>query len=267
MSAEAIFRREGELFHPTELATSPWGADRLHGGPVAGLLVRAVEQEVASTELITTRLTLDLFRVVPRAPLAVHSELVRRSARMALVQVSVWHDGSELVRASALLLRPTEGGHSLPPTAATPSGPEGIETRALMRAAPGQPPVRPGFHARVETRWVPRTNDEPLAIWFRLPVPLIEGETPSALQQLAAASDFANAIPNIAAHTRGEPSSGYINVDSTVYLTRRPVGEWYCLRETHAAAASGISTAAVSLHDQNGQVGQVLQARLQNQMR
>jgi hypothetical protein len=232
---EPIFRREGELYRPTANAPGPWAADKLHGGPVLGLLARAIEAAAPEPELSLARLTVDMFRPVPTAPLGVRTTILRQGSRLKVLEAALLVDDVEHVRASALFLR--EGDVSLEAGAALPhpEGPDGLVTESLMRGFPGRPSDFPrGFHTCAQTRWVPRTAADPLAIWFRLPVPLVDGEVDSPLVRALALSDFANAVASIAAHAREPKTPPYINADATLYLHRRPEGEWFCIKEQGA---------------------------------
>ena len=64
----------------------------------------------------------------------------------------------------------------------------------------------------------------PCAIWFRLRHPLVEGEVPSVYQRVAVA-DSGNGISAILDFAR----YSFVNLDLTINLLRRPVGEWICL--------------------------------------
>ena len=254
----AVFERSGDLFVPTACATGPWGADRLHGGPVLGLLARAFEAAV-DPQLVCARLTVDMFRPVPHAALGVRCEVVRKGARLTALQASLFAEQTELARASALFLRESEihaSVHSQPP-----AGFENLPVESLIRGF-RDPNVPKGFHTRVETRWVPRTGSEPLAIWFRLPMQLVAAETASPLQRAVALSDFANAVSSIADNLLQRRVVPYINTDATLYLSRRPEGEWFCLRQSDHEAERGISVAGVAIADQRGPLGSVHQARL-----
>jgi hypothetical protein len=116
----------------------------------------------------------------------------------------------------------------------------------------------------VQTRWVPRAAGDPLAIWFRLPIALVEGEQASPFQCAIALSDFANAVASIAGQERDRGATPYINADGTLYLTRRPRGEWFCLQEQATEAERGISVTETLLCDTEGAFGRALQARLAN---
>jgi hypothetical protein len=267
MGNDAVFRRDGDGFFPGVHAPGPWGADKLHGGPVLGLLARAIELASPDPELVITRFTVDLFRVVPVERLRVRPEVVRRGSRLALLQATLLAGGTEVARANALLLRPSELG-GVQRSAVCPVGPEGLVTESLMRGFPrDRTGFPPGFHTRVETRWVPRTADERLAIWFRLPIPLVADEEATPLQRAIALSDFANAVASIAARERDPAAVPYINADATLYLSRAPVGEWFCLQEEGCDSERGISITETLMCDTSGPFGRVQQARLANQYR
>ncbi len=57
--ADALFRRDGDLYVPTDFARGPWSPDALHGGPVASLVAGAVEACEAPVPMHSARLTLD----------------------------------------------------------------------------------------------------------------------------------------------------------------------------------------------------------------
>jgi acyl-CoA thioesterase len=258
----AIFRLDGTRFLPEPDSCGPWGTDRMHGGPVFGLIARAVEAAAPDPALIPTRFTFDLFRAVPLVPLDVHTQIVRQSGRLCLIRVALRAGDDELVSATALLLRGSDSNESQH-DATAPKGPDGLETRSLMNDGRSAPPSsRAGFHVRVETRWVPRSNGEPLAIWFRMPLPLVSGEEPTALQRAVQLSDFANAVAAIAQRDRVPSPAPFINVDATLYFTRKPSGEWFCLQEQAVEVERGISVASCALFDEQGLCGRVTQSRL-----
>jgi hypothetical protein len=149
-----------------------------------------------------------------------------------------------------------------------PPGPEGLPTESLARGLNDRGnSMPPGFHTRVETRWVPRTAAEPLAIWFRTPLPLVAAEVDTPLRRAATLSDFANAIASIAARERNPNARPYINADSTLYLFRQPRGEWICLQEHACDAERGISVSEMLLFDPDGLFGRAQQARLVNRFK
>jgi hypothetical protein len=270
--AGAVFERAGELFIPTAHAVGPWGADRLHGGPVLGLLTRGVEAGLSDPGMRITRLTFDLFRPAPTAPLRLRVEPLRPGGRLQVLVASLLSEEREVARATALALRFNGEAPAIDHFAADPAieGPDGIETGSLLRGQLGPMAMPRGFHTTVETRWVPQPSagvHGPLAIWFRLPVALIDGERASPLQLAAALSDFCNAVVTISARSRKAKSPPYINTDTTLYLARPPQGEWFGLREERVHEQAGTSLTQLALYDRDGCFGRAQQARLANSER
>ena len=101
-------------------------------------------------------------------------------------------------------------------------------------------------------------GDGPCTAWFRLRSPIVAGETPSALQRLAAAGDFGNGI----SAALSWDDYLFINPDLTLYIEREPVGEWICLESETRIARDGIGVAESVLYDERGRVGRATQALL-----
>jgi acyl-CoA thioesterase len=267
--ADAVFRRDGDHFVPTRHAAGPWSTEVLHGGPPSALLARAIERAQPDPELQVVRLTVDLFRAVPLAPLEVHAEPIRAGRRIVAMRSSLLADGVEVARAHALLLR-----RLAPPAAhgaiAPPPGPDGIETTPLQRRPGGVPPeierMPGGFHTLVQARWVTSADAEaPASVWIRIPLPIVEGEEITPLQRAAATSDFGNALANFM--PRDPSTSGptsMINTDVTLYLLHPPAGEWLCLRVDSSLSDGGIGLVELSQFDERGRYGHSVQARLAN---
>lgn len=273
MTTPVFHVRDGR-FIPTENAGSPWGATLVHGGPPAGLLARAVEREAADPDMHVVRLTIDLFRPVPKQPLHTIARTIRLGKRIQAVDASLLAGDVEVSRASGLLLRQSEvelPDHHRPAGLEHPT-PEGLaaagnlsQMLASSRARPGEPPPPaglPGFHSAVEAKRVGGEFGSGRATaWIRIPVPFIEGEPTTPLMRVAATSDFGNAL----GHIRPAEGVGFINADITLYLHRQPVGEWICLEASSAAQPHGIGVVESIVYDVEGTVGRVVQALLVNE--
>ena len=262
VTAAAVFRPVGETFVPAGDAVGPWSADARHGGPPAGLLAYAIEREVGDQELRVVRFTLDLFRAVPHAPLSVAVERVRSGRRVVGLQASLLADGIEVSRASALDLRRSESraiapAGKLPGRDGLPSLADTIASRASQRRF---------FVHMVDAVMLPSGEPGVAAAWFRLPVPLIEGEVTTAFQRVATLSDFGNLLAGAAEATLPQegPRQSFINVDLTVSLGREPAGEWMGLRAERLISAEGRGTVQVAQFDEAGQFGHSLLTRLAN---
>jgi hypothetical protein len=98
----------------------------------------------------------------------------------------------------------------------------------------------------------------PATVWFKLGVPIVPGEEPSPLMRAVAAADFGNGISRVLDFTKHL----FINPDLTVYLHRRPRGQWIALDAETLASPNGVGLAQSRLFDRDGHVGSSLQALL-----
>jgi hypothetical protein len=242
---------------PTELARGPWSAEAQHGGAPAALLARALERADPGPAGFVTRLTVDLVRPVPLVPLEVATRTVRAGRRVQWLEAALHADGQEVVRATAVRLRvdpelelPVPAPDRLavpPPAVGTP-----MELEWPDRST--------GFWTAMELRVVAGSFADvgEATIWFRLTVPVVEGEEPSPLQRVAAAADFGNGVSTALERHRYL----FINPDLTVHLHRHPVGEWVALEARTFAEPYGVGVAESALHDEAGRIGRSLQSLL-----
>jgi Thioesterase-like superfamily len=255
MAAQPVFEAVDGGFVATPLASGPWDPNAQIGGAPAALLARAFERAPAPEGLTVARLTYDFIRPAPIGPLEVHAEVVRPGRRVQLLEGSMHADGVEVVRARALRIVAADAVDARSEEIAPPPGPE-----------QGRPGELPGLHRprfatdAVEVRFVAGGfGGGPATAWFRLTRPLVEDETPSGLQRLAAASDFGAGL----SATLSRDDYVFINADLTIYVERQPVGEWICLEsETRIARGVGIGVAESVLYDERGRIGRATQALL-----
>jgi hypothetical protein len=255
---DSLFVRDGDLFVPTEHTRGPWDPRFQHGGAPSALLADCVEQVEAPLPMDTARITVELVRPVPvDAPVRVASRVVRPGKKVQLVEsVMTSRDGTELCRALALRIRhskiapPHRGYEELP----VPPPPE---SGTAMAGAGGD---RAFAVSGVELRFVRGVFLQPgeATVWIRLRMPVLPGETPSGMQRACAAADFGNGVSSI--HEWGKTL--FINPDLTVYLSRRPAGEWICLDAVTHPGPHGRALAESRLFDLDGVVGRSLQSLL-----
>lgn len=268
---QAVFLPNGPLFLATELARGPWDPNAQHGGAPAALLVRAFERLAGADGLLFARVTYEFLRPVPLAAMEVRAEVLRSGRRMALLEGSIVNgDGTQLVRARAVRLRaaqrdsgadssaadarPTCSPDAIPPP--RPTDPDAAATSESFAWA-----RRPMFATdAMEIRFTHGQLAEqgPAGAWFRLRVPLVADETPSALQRLAATADFGNGISSIVSWE----DHLFINPDLTLYIEREPGEEWIHLDAETRIAPGGIGLATGALRDERGPVGRATQALL-----
>src|SRR5215813_4207891 len=102
MPAESLFEPDGSRFVPTELSRGPWSPDALHGGPVAALLARIATGVYADGPMQPARLTIELLRPVPLAPLRVSTRVLRPGRKVQLVEAALHTATDEVARITML---------------------------------------------------------------------------------------------------------------------------------------------------------------------
>jgi Thioesterase-like superfamily len=254
MSVQPVFEVLDGRLVATELARGPWDPNAQHGGAPAALLARAFERLPGAAGLSLARVTYEFLRPVPIGPVELRADVTRPGRRVQLLDGSMLADGVEVVRARALRVLAADSGRAQSEEIAPPPGPEEGRTGEL----PGL--HRPRFATdAIEIRFVAGAfGGGPGTAWFRLARPLVGDEEPSAVQRLAAASDFGAGLSGML------PREDYlfINPDLTLYVEREPVGEWICLESQTRIAAGGIGVADSVLYDERGRVGRATQALL-----
>ena len=257
--SDALFLRDRDHFVPSELARGPWSPDALHGGPVAALLAGLAESLPQPGPMHPARMTLELLRPVPLAPL-------RGAAR-------VLRPGRKLMLAEATPARRRARGGARHAAAAAPRGAAAAGgARGRRRGGAAGARGRPAhasvwdagliaYHRDAVEHRVVRGSwgmPGPCTDWIRLRVPVVAGETPSPLQRVAAAADFGNGIS--AALPFG--AWRFINADLTIHLQRLPRGEWVCLDAVTWPEGAGVGLAESELFDEAGRLGRSLQSLL-----
>jgi len=256
--SDAIFMTDGERFIPTDLARGPWTPEAQHGGPPAALLARAVERFTGGHLMFVARLTIELLRPVPIAPLTIEASWARPGRKVQLVTASLFSGDTEVARATGLRIRRTK--LALPADLPRVAPPPGPNSNGFIRPPWDGILDYRAFHSlAVEHRFVGGAFEHPgpATDWVRLRVPLVEGEETSPLCRVAAAADFGNGVSWVL--NRGEGYS-FINPDLTIYVHRLPLGEWVCLDAVTHVQANGVGLAESTLYDEHGVIGRALQS-------
>jgi hypothetical protein len=258
--ADALFERLDEArYLPLDWARGPWSPDALHGGPVGTLL--AVAGEELLEDLFPARVTVELLRPVPLAPLTLTGRTLRPGRKVRLVSGELsTADGTVVASATFLGIRraeittpPDPAPQPVappPPDAVTPAPPADVSIAEEL-----------AFHnAGTEHRFAVGAFLEvgPATDWIRLAVPVVAGEVPTPLQRVMGAADFGNGISRLADFDQ----LLFINPDLTVHLHRLPVGEWVALDARSHLEPHGVGLAESRLWDEQGPIGRALQSLL-----
>ncbi len=265
---EHIYERDNDVYTPTQWAGSPWSRDHQHGGPVNALFAKAAEEAADQSGLRVVRLTVDLFRPVPLAPLLLEWRFVREGRRLANVAAQLRRPGETepISRASVVLLRPTVDLPSSWEHAPPPPQLEGCEPVEFMPEAYREL-IPPGFHWSFEVRMGGDENG--LSAWITTPLDMLAGEPMSPLQRCAAVADLTFGLSGRSLlRQRIVDVDAWrvpmINTDTTIYWERPPVGDWFGFRHALLTDHEGIGLAEVDLADTTGRLGRSLQAMVAN---
>ena len=240
-------------FESTELTRGPWDAGAQHGGPPSALAGHVVEtRSEARSDMRVTRMTVELMRPVPIAPLNVATRTIHSGRSVEVVEVTLTPDnGKPVLRATAQRIRVADDDLADEPTPQLPP-PDTI--------APHQWefPFEVGYHTALETRFVQGSFTErgPATCWTRVRGSIVEGVPPSPLGRVLAAADSGNGISNVLDFDKYL----FVNPDLTVVLHRYPAGEWVALDARTTLGGAGIGVAEATLHDEHGPVGHGLQS-------
>jgi hypothetical protein len=251
--ADAFYLPRQDGFQPTELTRGPWDPGLQHAGPPAALVGRAVEL-AGNPDLRTARITYDIVRPVPIAPLEVATRVLRGGRRVELIEATMRAGGAEVMRAVALRVRRAELAlpDSLDGAGPPPPGPEHGEQRPFFPTGADR-----GYHTAMEWRFVAGSFLEPgpATVWLRMRHPLVPGEAPSPLTRVLIAADSGNGVSAVLDWRRYL----FVNPDLTVHLQREPAGEWVCLDARTTVDAGGSGLAETTIHDRDGPVARGLQ--------
>ncbi len=239
------FRTTAAGYEPHEGSAGPWSPDMLHGRLLGGLAARALERQFASAGWRAARLTVDLFRPAPMAPVSVAVVPVRQGRRIVVADALLTCGGHEVGRATAVFLREGE-----PPVGRI------WQPEHWQPEPPASYPRLVWDDGRPLSAWEFRIVEggfgtgERARVWTRDGAGLVDDEPMSPFVRAAVSGDIASPLANGA-----DIGVAYINGDYTLVLARYPVGEWIAVEATEHLAADGIALGACTLFDESGPFG------------
>lgn len=246
---EAIFRVDGANVVTSPHAAGPWDPNMQHGGAPSALAVWAAEQIATPAPMRIARVTVDLMRPVPVAPLRLESEVLREGRKIQLCAVRLFAGGALTVGATVLKIRAES--QPLPDDVAMPA--LDVPLPEQSRNEPQSSPFGEGLTIRAARGRF--GGPGPGAIWFRADRPLVAGASISQAMRVAAASDFCNASSALDFR-----HWTFLNADLTINLAREPVGEWILLDAHTWVGPDGAGLAMGRLADTTGYFGRCVQS-------
>lgn len=244
-------------FRPTQHAASVWGLEVQHGGPVAGLLTRAMDRLAPRQGSRISRISVDIFGAIPMSPVTVTAWIERPGERVELLMSemrAVTPDGQErlVARGAAWRLATRATAH--------------VAYRSDSAIVTGDPDStkldwpaawRIGFAASLEAQLinVVGVRGDPTTAWLRMTQPLISGEEMSYLESAVTISDVANGIG-----ARLDPVDWtFVNTDLVLHFFEEPQGWWLGIAAETSIGVDGIGMSAATMHSENGVIGRLAQ--------
>lgn len=251
-----FYNRDGEMYLPTDWTRGPWDANAQHAGPPSALLGRAVEQLDGGDDFAVARFTVELTRSVTLEPMTIEARLLRPGKRVQLAEAILRQSGEEVALARAWRIRRDDTSADV--TAGEPPPFPGPE-QATPSNAPDPWGGRSYFTA-VEWRDAAGTAESlgPAALWMRMKVALIDGESPSPLTRVLVAADSGNGISR---ELRFE-THVFINTELSVHLFAQAAGEWIGVDARTRIGPGGAGVASTALYDRAQRIGSGNQALL-----
>lgn len=251
----SIYRVANETAFTSEFAAGPWDPGLQHGGAPASLISWAAQRMPTREPMQVVRLTIDLLRPVPIAPLRIHTEVLREGRKIQLCAVTLWHEQVAVVRATVLKVRAADvqlPDHVSEEKVLLPGPDAGHEPEGLLGD------TKNAFIQGLDLRVVKGAfrSAGPAAIWFRAHRAIVEGEPISALMRTAMTGDFCNGTSAVLDFREWT----FINADLTISLARMPVGEWILLDAETWLGTTGAGIAFAKLGDERGYFGRAIQS-------
>jgi hypothetical protein len=250
---DAIFRVDGNRVVTSSNAAGPWDPGMQHGSAPAALVMWAAEAIPTPLPMQIARVSIDLMRPVPVAPLTIETEVLREGRKIQLCAVRLRAGDTVVVGATVLKIKT----QSL-------TLPSDVRELAVELPGPDQSRIEPAnfssspFVTGMSLRaahggfGVPG----PGAIWYRVDRALVEGSPASQAMRAVVAADFCNGTS--AALDFREWT--FINADLTVSFARQPVGEWILLDAESWIGPAGGGLAMARLADERGYFGRAVQS-------
>ena len=262
MTEFALFRADGELLVPQDVARSLWKHDQMHGVATSGALARAAEHAVIAagrTDLRPARFTVDLFRAPSMGPCSLTSIVVREGSRLMLVETTLYQENEARARAIALFLTESENPSGAVWTSSDVPRPPPPDVAPVT----DQPRVPFFFSDRIgwSQNFAEHQNGDRKMTW-QSPIPVVVGEKTTPFQGLAGAADSTSMVCNW-----GEQGVQYINTDVNLSISRLPVSHEIGLAALTWHAHDGIAIGSATVFDRQGPFGTSMVTSLANARR
>lgn len=249
---DAVYRVDGNRIITSPHAAGPWNPHMQHGSAPSALVTWLAEQLPASSPMAVSRVTVDLMRPVPVAPLTYEIDVLREGRKIQLVGIRLLSNGTVVTNATVLKVRAEEQSlpadiKDAPLTVPLPDVPGLAEPKDHSSAFVSGMSIRAVHGGFLKLG--------PGAIWYRANRAIVEGQPISQAMRAVIASDFSNGSSSVLSFKDWM----FMNADLSVSLARQPVGDWILLDSESWIGPDGAGLAASKLADKNGYFGRAVQ--------
>ena len=273
--AQHFFDSEGHAFIPTAAAHGYWQKNTLSGSAAASLLGFVIERDFCAPDRVPVRLSIDMVRMPPAAPLSVETEVLHESGRLRLVEARLMAEGRLQTRALCQIVRqdtqPTNPVWQSPawPAPHPDTLPATRHWRWDLRAVPDghprfsrQSPIGGSAdhgNTPVLGKLAPASARQ---AWVRVATQIVAGHPLSRFGMLVTTADFASPLTH-----SSEFGIDFVNTDLTIHLHRLPLGDWLGYELIGHSSKDGIGVGQAALHDLTGPLGTVVVSAIANSRR
>jgi hypothetical protein len=252
---DTVYRLEGSRAVTGPMAGGPWDPKMQHGSVPSALITAVAEAVPTASPMRVARLTVDLMRPTPVAPLEIKTDILREGRKIQLCSIDLFADGKLCVRGTVLRIR--RESLALPDTVTSEQ--VALPPPEAGRIAEGKMIDNP-FMACLKMSVVKGGFNKPgpAAVWFRIERPIIEGQANSPAMRAIIAADFCNGVSSVLDFRAWT----FINGDLSVSLARDPVGDWVLLDAETWLGPDGSGIACAKLGDSQGYFGRAAQSIL-----
>jgi len=250
----ALFVRDGKHFVPTRYSQGPHDPGAQFGGSPNALLATLIDTTPSLVPMQIARLTTDLMRPAPLTPLTAEVHVVREGKKIQVVTASLYADGVEVTRATALRIR-----HADVEADRLPDGrfSNPLPPRPLPADEDPFAPSPHGSRLAMEFLFEGSGGYYSHPPWMRLRLDVIAGERPRPVARIAYAADTASGV----GHDLTVPIS-WINADVAINIVREPIGEWLSLEGRGWIGHTGTGQVQATISDTEGVVSTISMVRL-----
>lgn len=270
-----FFDSDGAHFIPTSAAHGYWQKNTLSGSAAASLLGFVIERDFCAPDWVPVRLSIDMLRMPPAAPLTVEMEVLHESGRLRLVEARLMAEGRLQTRALCQIVRQaTQPANPLWQSPAWPAPhPDTLPSQAHWRwdMRPIQP-EHPRFSRESPTGGSGDQGNIPVLgqlapasarqSWLRVRTQIVAGHPLSRFGMLVTTADFASPLTH-----SSEFGIDFVNTDLTIHLHRLPQGDWLGYELTGHSSVHGIGVGQAAIHDLAGPLGVVVVSAIANSRR